>query len=166
MRAFIGISLNPEFKEKVIELMKDLKNKDVLGNYTLFNNLHMTVLFLGEITEEDEIEIINVLRKIKQEKFAIDFKYVGKLNNIVSYNGKSNQEIINIYNYLLKNLKNLDLNISKKDFLPHITLIRQNNDKLSLALENTLLVDNITLFSSVRIDGKLSYPVRYKVDLD
>lgn len=55
MRCFIGIDLDPQLKEKVLRIQKDISR---LGDVKLVEpeNLHFTLKFIGEVTETADIE--------------------------------------------------------------------------------------------------------------
>ncbi len=45
---FIAIRFNDEFKRKLVEIQDSLKSRGVTGNYCSYDNLHMTLAFIGE----------------------------------------------------------------------------------------------------------------------
>ena len=49
-RIFIAIRFNDEFKRKLVEIQDSLKLLGVEGNYCSYGNLHITLAFIGEMT--------------------------------------------------------------------------------------------------------------------
>ena len=45
---FIAIRFNDEFKRILVEIQDSLKSRGVTGNYCSYDNLHMTLAFIGE----------------------------------------------------------------------------------------------------------------------
>ena len=48
MRLFIAINFSSEEKSKLFSIIADLKKYTVGGNFTRSENLHLTLVFLGE----------------------------------------------------------------------------------------------------------------------
>ena len=55
MRLFIAIPPAPSFKESLIQIQKHLDSQGVQGNHTKEENLHLTLAFIGEYSDADEI---------------------------------------------------------------------------------------------------------------
>ena len=47
-RIFIAIRFNDEFKKALVSIQDALKARGVSGNYCPYDNLHMTLVFIGE----------------------------------------------------------------------------------------------------------------------
>ena len=60
MRLFIAINLNKETKNKLLALYDELRNSSVRGKFSLPENLHVTLAFLGECDykQADEIKVV------------------------------------------------------------------------------------------------------------
>lgn len=48
MRLFIAINFDKNFKDGLINIREELRNQSVFGNFTLDENLHLTLAFIGE----------------------------------------------------------------------------------------------------------------------
>ena len=53
MRTFIAIEFDNETKKNITQLQNKIKNDCKKGNFTVKDNLHLTMHFLGEIEQED-----------------------------------------------------------------------------------------------------------------
>ena len=51
MRAFLAIELDDKTRQLLRDIQEKLKEAGVRGNYSLPDNLHLTVKFLSEINE-------------------------------------------------------------------------------------------------------------------
>ena len=55
MRLFIAIQFNDEIIEALNELQEDLRDQGMEGHYSPSENLHLTLAFIGEYGDPDEV---------------------------------------------------------------------------------------------------------------
>src|SRR4030042_1702207 len=78
MRTFISIELPEDIKKEIFDEYKKISNDGfVVGNFVEKNNLHLTLKFLGDISEEEINKVKEKLSKIKFEKFEIKTGEIG-----------------------------------------------------------------------------------------
>jgi len=78
MRAFIAIELDKECVNEIIRIQKLIMKKTLFtGKLTESQNLHLTLKFLGEISEEQVIEAKKRLSLIKFNEFFAESGEVG-----------------------------------------------------------------------------------------
>ena len=125
MRLFIAIDFN-ELNYQFIELQKNLPKEDV--KLTLTKRYHLTLKFLGEVSETDAEKVIEILKKIKFEKFEINLDDIGVFPNenyirVVWVGVNPKKQVIELQRNIEDSLKEFNF---KKDFSfhPHITLAR------------------------------------------
>ena len=78
MRAFVAIEPPKDLKNKIHAFQSELKKQDILeGNWT--REYHLTLKFLGDISENQLKEIEKVLADIsgKTKKFQLELKGIG-----------------------------------------------------------------------------------------
>lgn len=132
MRIFIAIELPEHVKSKIFHRFENIEKNNLFnGKFTKKDNLHLTLKFFGEISEEKIGEIKEKLKEIKLEKLKIDIGKAGFFNNenfikviwieVLSENKKI-QEI-----HKLISDKFPETNSDYKEFNPHITIARVNN---------------------------------------
>ncbi len=130
MRLFIGIQFNTDVKNYLQDVQSKIKHCANSGNYTLNNNFHITLRFIGEVKESEVDFYYDILDELRNQKsFPI------KIGDISSFK-KNNRHLV--YVEVIKN-KNLVVNLaseldkiidekigSKREqkFKPHITIIR------------------------------------------
>lgn len=51
MRAFIGIELSREIKDNIIKIQETIRNESINGRWKYVDNFHVTLKFLGEVSE-------------------------------------------------------------------------------------------------------------------
>ena len=143
MRAFIAIDVNESVRDSLVRAQDYIGSKEAKIKFVERENLHITLKFLGEITEEQAEENKNILKKIaeKYKKHEVKVKGIGVFPNPnfirVIWAGIENDEIIRemareIEDELAK------LGFKKEgNFVAHITLGRVKfvKDKLGLTMK-------------------------------
>lgn len=123
---------------------------DLRGNFTPKNNFHITLHFLGEISEE-KVEIIsNLLEKVDVSKFIVKISKLTNLKNMVILEIEKNDILNNLQHDLGLLLKKEGFNIDDRNYYPHITLVREAKKEIEKELNIESEVDKITLFLSTR----------------
>ncbi len=135
-RLFIAVDLPSAMKKRVTEFVKSAR----LADNKYFRpvpqkNLHITILFLGNIELNQETAIKKLLPAIKIKNFDISvgnnlFFSLGNSSGIVYLKiEKGACELKFIYENLLKGMLNSGINIKtdKRPFMPHITIARIKN---------------------------------------
>ncbi len=174
-RVFIAINLPEKIKKKLVEYRErydillasqSLLARQSLGvgggggwpvRWTKKNSLHLTLIFIGYVSNEQALEICRVVRGVteKAEPFMIRFKKiipgparnasqasscvaggpVGKSPRMIWVEGEKSNELVDLKNQLEDALLNVDSGLSRKDyksFTPHMTLARVNQTNKSL----------------------------------
>ncbi|MAG79019.1 RNA 2',3'-cyclic phosphodiesterase [Candidatus Pacearchaeota archaeon] len=82
MRCFIAIKLSEHVKSKVFHEFENLQKKNLFrGKFVEKGNLHLTLKFLGSISEEEIEETKKKLSEIKFEKFNCKIGKTGVFDN-------------------------------------------------------------------------------------
>lgn len=160
MRLFIGLPLDIKTKNKLLLIQNELKLKKVTGNFTLKNNLHMTMAFLGEVSDDKLDILINLVNEIN-DSVTVELEGIDLLRDIVIYKVNKTSELVNLHKRLIEKLKEIGFNLPS-ELTPHITLIRKyqsQNDVRKLINDIKMIsTDNkLTLFESKRINNELVY---------
>ena len=81
MRCFVAIELPEKTREEIYKKSSELEKKNLFkGKITEKENLHLTLKFLGEISEEKAEEVKKKLKEIKIKKFKVSFAEFGVFN--------------------------------------------------------------------------------------
>ena len=124
MRCFVAIDLPINTKTRIFYESKKLQIKDLFdGNLTKKENLHLTIKFLGSLTNKEVEKIKEKLRKINFNKFfckvgKVGFFYKGSKIRIIWVDLLSNK-----LNELQKKISGI-LGKGNKKFNSHITIFR------------------------------------------
>lgn len=137
-RIFIAINLPENIKKRLYECQN--KWPDIPANWTKKDNLHITLLFLGYLTDQELLEVIRDVEKIISSKESFQIK----LNKIIYgppkkmpprmiwATGEKSEEFTKLQRELENNLYSEPLPGTEKRekgnyFTPHITLARLKN---------------------------------------
>lgn len=170
MRTFVAIDLPKEVKDYLFNLQKKIKGAKV--NWVAKKNIHLTLKYLGEISEEKVESLKNILKEIKFKPFKVKLHKVsfflnGSYPTVIWVNLKPETNIIEIQ----KQVDSTTLNISALDtrFQTHVTLGRvkeiKNNKEFKNSIENIKIepiefeIKEFKLFKSVLSKDGPSYHV-------
>ena len=129
-------------------------------------NIHITLKFLGEISEEQIARVAEIIQSISFKSFTLEFKGVGVFPSpsrpSVVWAGVTGEasEMLAVFTELEQGLKSLGFEPERRLFQPHVTLCRvrsgRNRAQLAEAVRNmedegfgTLRVEHIRLKKSV-----------------
>ena len=74
---FIAVEIPEKIKEKIAELKKKLKAEGLAGRWVDVANIHLTIVFLGEINEEEIPSIIRLIESSKMPAFNVECENLG-----------------------------------------------------------------------------------------
>ncbi len=156
MRAFIGIKLD-DCKDEIIDIVKSLKEKNQEARYVRFENLHLTLNFLGEIDLRDISLIEDAFSSLSYQPFDVEMIAVETFRNMAILNVSKSKELMNLQLELKNKLFAKGFELDRRKYFPHITLARKFNDVIRKKIKIVTKVEEIVLFSSEVINNKLTY---------
>src|SRR5690348_3307478 len=132
MRTFVAVEIqNNEVLDHIAKLQSDLKFK---ARPVSKENMHFTLLFLGEITEETAPKIMNALKSITFSPIQISFSGVGAFPNPkfprviwIGVDETAGQNLVKLAKQVEEKLLPLGFK-SDKPFKPHLTIFRIKNN--------------------------------------
>ncbi|TVP94638.1 MAG: RNA 2',3'-cyclic phosphodiesterase [Acholeplasmatales bacterium] len=180
MRVFIGVDFNVDVKHYLQTVQTYIKSTAIGGNFTKFDNFHMTLRYVGHV----ELAAIDILSDMlddvttQQKAFSITIGDLGafgkgekKLIYVPVKTGK--EPLLKIDADLRRSLDALGFEYDSKKLLPHVTVARevrfnnQINPSMPMPLyTEKILVSAITLFASVRREGLLQYEPLHQARLE
>lgn len=168
-RLFVGIPLSPELRKRLRREMADWPDEAVLR--TAEDNLHVTLMFLGFVHEEDVPEMCAKVGEVCQDIAAFDLSFTGirLLDNdenpkMIWLTGEPSEELKTLREELEKEFSAFVT--EKKAYRPHVTLAKIKKPKWLALAEKPVLresvhlvepVDTVAVFESLSIDGKRRY---------
>jgi 2'-5' RNA ligase len=168
MRLFIAINLNDEMKDSLAETISDLRCAARRGRYTPRENLHLTLVFIGETDRAGDI--LDVMEEVGEESFGELITltlsgagvFRGRGGDLHWVGVENTPELKRLVKALEAGLRDIGFNIEKRRFTPHITIGREITIdqeagpviKVRIAM---MQADRISLMRSDRVEGRLVY---------
>jgi 2'-5' RNA ligase len=170
MRLFIAINFSDEIKSRLASMQKQIAAQCLKGNFSGRENLHLTLVFMGE-TQPELIPAIKSAMEATQSfaAFNLEFGETG----FFSHSGKElwwvgpaklakdSPEFRNLAKMREKITFGLDergINFDSRPFNPHITLGREIKRKGPVVLPEEKIVvpvNTVSLMRSERVRGAL-----------
>ncbi len=154
MRLFYAINFNEKEKSYFLEAQKRIKEVSTKASFTLKDNFHLTLNFVGETTNAQLNDLLQKLEAINTKPFTLKFNRLDTFRGDLWYvAAQENNQLTKLNNYLS--------NSNKNRFLAHVTIARRvllKDHVIDKDLEKlTVEVNKISLMESKRIDGRLTY---------
>ncbi len=127
MRLFIAIQFEDKILDALTDFQDDLKAQGVTGNYTKRENLHITLVFIGEYGNPDDV--LETMEQVEFRPIEIDLDGVGSFGELFWVGLKDNPQLAGYVKNLRRALAEGDIPFDRKRFSPHITLIRKYSCK-------------------------------------
>ena len=169
MRIFIAVDLiNENIKHDILNIQRTLNHSGADLKSVEPHNLHFTIRFLGEISEQEATVVSSMLKDLDVSSFKISFKGLGYFPNprrisviwIGIDDGK--KEFVELAEQIEKKLERLNFKSDRK-FIPHLTICRvktgRNKDQLIRTAEQFYDIDlGIDTVSSIKLKKSLLTP--------
>jgi len=178
MRLFTAINFNNDTKTRLYNIGQRLKESSIKGNYTLWENFHLTLVFIGETSGSRMYDVVQAIDRVGAQRFVLNLKGFGCFHrsggDIYWVGVEENKILTRIYSKLCDELFTRGFNIERREYKPHITLgreivLKDDFDPIGFSKSInpiTVNVDKISLMESKRINGKLTYTEIYSKTLD
>jgi 2'-5' RNA ligase len=178
-RLFISVNCDDKIKNKLLSVQEKIKAQSVKGSFTRPENLHLTLVFLGE-TPEDKIPLISsVIDKALNPPvapFTLVFSTIGCFKHSnkelwwigTEHNDKYLDILKTIRRRIAENLLSEGVNFDNRPLNPHITLGREIKHTSPIIIpeqEIIFPVNRISLMKSERLSGVLTYTEIFGLDL-
>lgn len=176
MRLFISVNFDAETKDALCGHIEKLKEVADKGNFTRRDNLHLTLVFIGETTQIGAI--VETIDTINMEEFEIMLEGMGKFKrsggDIYWVGVEKNQQLNILHKFLYRSLVRKGIALDKNDFKPHLTLgrevtLREGVDRSVLddvKYERPIKVGRVSLMKSERQRDGIVYTEIYAKDLN
>ena len=153
-RIFIAINFPPGIKKELLLYQKRWENLPV--RWTREDNLHITLVFLGYVREENLLEILEVVKKIAKDNqpFSLHFQRISlgppkRPPRMIWIEGEESRELTLLRNDLEKELTGLKSKEENRKFKPHMTLGRMKMQEWILIQQKPEIEEKISLLVSV-----------------
>lgn len=164
MKLFIALQLTDDVKKSLIGTMHDLKQKGIKGNYTPAANLHVTLAFIGETRQADEIK--KAMDRVQFTPFKLTVREMGNFGDRLWAGVKGNQGLKGVVKDIRAQLEAAEIPYDSKEFVPHVTLVRKMSGTLPKGYSGAkaeMMVKRISLMKSEMKNGKRVYTEIYHI---
>lgn len=167
LRLFIAINFSEEIKTKLETIIRGLKSHATKGNFTKRENIHLTLVFIGETTKMDDVKVC--IERIKVSPFTMTLGGLGYFprdNGSIYWLGvEKNEALTSVHQQLTVMLIKMGFDIERRPYKPHLTLGREviiNKTPMFRDFERkiepmSMEITSVSLMKSERINGKLIY---------
>lgn len=131
IRTFISIDVEDENILRELEGVQSLLIKSGADlKLVRRENIHLTLRFLGEIPISIVNNVGRIMDKLNFSSFVMEVKGLGAFPKITRPNviwvgvGEGHDEVVNIFNFLERELRKLGFRPETKSFHPHMTIAR------------------------------------------
>lgn len=165
MRLFIAINFTTETRERLIALREELRSRSQRGKFTLDENLHLTLAFIGEVNPKQTKKIKTIMDTVTFDPFQTTVEQLGTFScGTLWWAGlRADKPLMNLQREVEHKLALCGFEMDGRDYHPHITLGREViTDSKPWRFEpfgETVKI--IDLMKSERVGGNLTYTSVY-----
>lgn len=171
MRLFIALLLNSSMLDTLCATVQSLKEVSCSGNFTRRENLHLTLVFLGET--DRAADVIQAMETVQAPSFSITLQGAGKFqqeDDVLYWAGIQESAVLSsLHRQLLCALRANGFNFEDRPFKPHLTLGRKVIVNESFDFQNfsdsipstQAIIRTIHLMKSEQKDGRPVYTEIY-----
>jgi len=179
LRLFISVNCDNNVKNRLLAVQDRIKTQSIKGSFSLPENLHLTLVFIGE-TPADDVQMITsaVDKALKPHisPFSLTFSTTGCFkhsNKELWWIGTENNDIHletlkTIRRRITEELFSKGVSFDNRPFNPHITLGREIKHESPIVIPKQEIiypVNRINLMKSERVRGKLTYTEIFGLNL-
>ena len=169
MRLFIAINFSDEIKATIAEVRDGLRKSALRGNFTTDENLHLTLVFLGECDFRQTESVQAVMNDATFSEFTLILDKSGYFKrdsgNTWWIGLKENRSISVLQTELTKRLIQKGFVLKNHKYTPHITIGREVKMPAGFmkpeVRQVTFNITSIELMKSEHINRKLVYTPVY-----
>lgn len=153
MRLFYALEFDTETKDSIVLLQQDIEAYCPKYLFTPYENLHLTLCFLGEVEAHSLTLLKEILFSLKASPFTLTFnqlKLWRKSKGDILWLGiEENRSLETLQKELSYLLRMNNFMLDDRPFIPHVTLARGPRGKKLPAIEPlTVQSEKITLMHS------------------
>jgi 2'-5' RNA ligase len=169
MRLFIAVDLSDGTRSRIASMGDELRRDMKRGSFAAKENLHLTLVFIGECNDMQANAAKAAMQEIRFEPFALTVDRIGRFRRYgdshIWWAGVSGSEQLkNVRRSLAEGLALRGIRTDEREYSPHITFGREVVTKrepwpIEPFGETVYAID---LMRSERTDGKLTYTSIYR----
>lgn len=158
MRLFIAVKPDKKTLDSLISLQRQFKSQGVYGNYTPVSNLHITLAFIGEYQYPKKVT--DAVKTVPFSPFELSVKGVGHFGELYYADVCVSENMKTYVKELRAALDQAGIPYDKKNFTPHITLLRRASRPASAGITEApvkMTADRVYIMRSDRTPSGMKY---------
>ena len=169
MRLFLAVTLPKAVKDQLCGVMEDLRGQIQSGRLTQRENLHLTLLFLGEVAGLDGV--CRAVDAVEAQGFPLCFSKPGRFcrpdGDILWLGAAKSPALDALHRQLARALGERGISVERRAYTPHLTLGRQVTLGPGYVWEGQRVapvevpITRVSVMESLREGGRLCYRERY-----
>jgi len=170
VRLFIAINFTDETKARLLALRDDLSAQSARGNFSLPENLHLTLAFLGACDARQTAAAAEAMSAVAFSQLDVAIARVGRFRrdggDIWWAGVKETPALMALQREVTQRLLTAGFTLERRGFSPHITLGREVATNAAPWTIDPFgeTASRVDLMKSERIQGKLTYTAIYHID--
>jgi len=160
IRAFIAMEISEEVRAKLSGLQTDLQKLYAEARWVRCDDMHLTLVFLGEIAEDIVDVIAGAMDEVAKNAVPFSYEIAGlgffgppRAPRVIWAGAKGNiQPLLSAQSALVTSLKELGFTLEERPFAPHLTLARLKFPKHVERLVTEIQRRKDEAFGSVQVD--------------
>ena len=132
IRSFIAVEIPEKVRSEITRMLSKFSQEDTGARWVKHDNLHITLLFLGEVTPDFIKQVVNELETIArtQKNFEMSFKNIGAFPSQRSPRiiwigvERGEAEIIDLQSKIELSFTKIGYKPEQRKFHPHLTIGR------------------------------------------
>src|SRR5690554_6014009 len=128
MRLFICVELEKDQLDAIQEAREKLATEARKGRFSNTDNIHLTLVFLGEVVDERLGDAIQSIENIEFEEFEIHMSGLGWFNKrsgkIYWVGFERSEKLVQLQKSLCEELERKGFQMEKREYTPHVTIGR------------------------------------------
>jgi 2'-5' RNA ligase len=140
MRLFVALATSEELRERLAALIETLRKADAAPRWVNPRNLHITLKFIGEVPQEKLAAINEALAAVRvSRRLSLQFRGLGFFPHarrpaVVWVGIESSEHLALLAAEIDRTLAPLGIPREERPFLPHLTIARFKQTRVSPAL--------------------------------
>lgn len=177
MRLFIAVNFSQQTKTNIHGIIERIEKYAIQGRFVKKEHMHLTLEFLGEVSQERVESVISAMEFINSPPFILTLSGLGyfkRMGGKICWLGiRENKDLMDVQTELHNLLLRKGHLLEKREYRPHITIGREvklsdsfNSEELRDTISKIeIQVNSIDLMKSEKINGKLIHECIYSKPL-
>ncbi len=128
MRLFIAILFDDDTIKTLQDAQKRLKDAGIEGRFMPKENLHMTLAFIGDYGDPDDV--LDAMEEIPFKPFDVEMDRIYSFRDMYMMSFAESDELSGYVRRLRRALAQADIPYDRKKFVPHVTMVRKATSKV------------------------------------